>query len=74
MGRDAIFLSNGHIDQLVESVYPHKIQSFSELGAQATTEMISFLGIGVCMVVRILTQVIESLCVLHYSAGSLSKS
>jgi hypothetical protein len=67
-------LSNGHIDQLVESVYPHKIQLFSELGAQATTEMIPLLGIGVCMITRIPTQVIEDLCVLHYGAGSLGKS
>jgi hypothetical protein len=64
-------LSNGHIDQLVESVYPHKIQSFSELGAQAMTKTIPLLGIGVCMITRILTQVIEDLCILHYGAGSL---
>jgi hypothetical protein len=67
-------LSNGHVDQLIESVCLNQIQSFFELGVQATTEMISLLGIGVCMVTRIPTQVIEGLCVLHYSAGSLGKS
>jgi hypothetical protein len=38
------------------------------------TETISLLGIGVCMMTHILTQVIKGLCVLHYSAGSLGKS
>jgi hypothetical protein len=36
-------------------------------------ESISFLGIRVCMITRVLAQVIESLCVLKYSAASLSK-
>jgi hypothetical protein len=48
--------------------------SIFELGVQATMEMISLLGIGVCMITRILTQVIEGLCILHYGAGSLGKS
>jgi hypothetical protein len=52
----------------------NKIQSLFELGVQATTETISLLGIGVCMITRILTQVIEGLCILHYGAGSLVKS
>jgi hypothetical protein len=58
----------------LKSVYPHKIQSFFELGAQATTETIPLLGVSVYMIARILTQVIKGLCVLHYSAGSLGKS
>jgi hypothetical protein len=74
MGCNAIFLSNGDVDQLVESVFLNKIQLFFELGVQATTETISLLGIGVCMITRIATHVIESLCVLHYGAGSLGKS
>jgi hypothetical protein len=36
-------------------------------------ESISFLGVRVSMIARILAQVIESLCVLKYSAASLSK-
>jgi hypothetical protein len=36
-------------------------------------ELISFLGIRVSMIARILAQVIESLCVLKYSAVSFSK-
>jgi hypothetical protein len=35
--------------------------------------MISFAGITVRMVSRILAQVVENLCVLHNSAGSLSQ-
>jgi short-subunit dehydrogenase len=67
-------LGNGHVDQLIESVGLNQIQSFLELGVQAMTEMISLLGISVCMITRILTQVIEDLCILHYGAGSLGKS
>jgi hypothetical protein len=37
------------------------------------TESISFLGVRVSMIARVLAQVIESLCVLKYSAASLSK-
>jgi hypothetical protein len=36
-------------------------------------ESISFLGIRVSMIARVLAQVIESLCILKYSAVSLSK-
>jgi hypothetical protein len=32
------------------------------------------MGISVCMITCVLTQVIEELCILHDSAGSLSQS
>jgi hypothetical protein len=35
--------------------------------------MISFAGISVCMITRILAQVVEDLCILHDGAGSLSQ-
>jgi hypothetical protein len=66
-------LSNGHVDQLVETISPYQIQSFFKFGVQASAKAISFAGITVCMVSRILAQVIESLCVLHDGAGSLSQ-
>jgi hypothetical protein len=36
-------------------------------------ESISFLGVRISMIARIMAQVIESLCVLKYNAASLSK-
>jgi hypothetical protein len=73
VGRDAVFLSDGHVDQLVESVGLYQIQSFFQLGIQASTKMIMFAGISVRMISRILAQVVEGLCVLHDSAGALSQ-
>jgi hypothetical protein len=66
-------LGNGHVDQFIEVFSPNQIQAFLQLGVQSTTESISFLGIRVSMIARILAQVIESLCVLKYSAVSLGK-
>jgi hypothetical protein len=67
-------LSNDHIDQFVEVVSPYQVQPFLKLCIQATVETISFMGISVRMITRVLTQVIESLCILHDSAGSLGQS
>jgi hypothetical protein len=72
VGRDAIFLSNGHIDQLIEIVGPYQIQSFLKFGIQASTKTISFVGIIVRMVSCILAQVVKDLCILQNGAGSLS--
>jgi hypothetical protein len=36
-------------------------------------ETITFAGISVCMITRILVQVIEDLCILQNGAGSLSQ-
>jgi hypothetical protein len=66
-------LSDGHIDQFIEVVGLYQIQSFLKFGVQASTEAISFAGVSVCMITRILAQVVEDLCILHDSAGSLSQ-
>jgi hypothetical protein len=66
-------LGDGHIDQLIEGVGLYQIQSFLKLGVQASTETIMFAGISVCMITRILAQVVEDLCILHDGAGSLSQ-
>jgi hypothetical protein len=66
-------LGDGHIDQLIESVGLHQIQSFLKLGVQASAEMITSAGISVRMITRILAQVIEDLCILHDGASSLSQ-
>jgi hypothetical protein len=65
-------LSNGHVDQLIETTGPYQIQSFFKFGVQASAKVISFAGITIHMVSRILAQVVENLCVLHDGAGSLS--
>jgi hypothetical protein len=66
-------LSNGHVDQFIEIIGPYQIQSFFKFGVQASAKTISFAGIIVRMVSRILAQVIEDFCVLHDGAGSLSQ-
>jgi hypothetical protein len=52
-------LGDGHIDQLIEGVGLYQIQSFLKLGVQASMEAISLTGISVCMITRVLAQVIE---------------
>jgi hypothetical protein len=73
VGWDAVFLSDGHVDQLIEIIGPYPIQSFFKFGVQASAKTISFAGITVRMVSRVLAQVVENLCVLHDGAGSLSQ-
>jgi hypothetical protein len=67
-------LSNGHIDQFVEVVGPYQVQPFLKLCIQAKAETIPFTGISVRMITHVLTQVIENLCILNDSAGSLGQS
>jgi hypothetical protein len=66
-------LGNGHIDQFIEVISPYQIQLLLKLGIQASTEAISFADVSVCMITRVLAQVMENLCILHDSAGSLSQ-
>jgi hypothetical protein len=66
-------LSNGHVDQLIKIVGLYQIQSFFKFGIQASAKTISFAGITVRMISRVLAQVVKNLCVLHDSAGSLSQ-
>jgi hypothetical protein len=66
-------LSNGHVDKLVKIVGPYQIQLFFKFGIQASAKTISFAGITIRMVSRILAQVVEHLCILHNGAGSLSQ-
>jgi hypothetical protein len=61
---DAIFLSQGHVNKLTESICLYKVQTFFELSAQAPTETILLLGVIVSMITRILTQVVKSFCIL----------
>jgi hypothetical protein len=49
VGGNAILLSNGHVNQLIEIFCFHQIQPFLELGVQASTEAITFAGIRVRM-------------------------
>jgi hypothetical protein len=66
-------LSDGHVDQLIEIIGPYQIQSFFKFGAQASAKTISFAGIIVRMVSRVLAQVVKNLCILQDGAGSLSQ-
>jgi hypothetical protein len=66
-------LSNGHIDQFVEIIGPYQVLLFFKPCVKALIEAISLTGISVRMITRILAQVIESLCIMHNSAGSLGQ-
>jgi hypothetical protein len=64
MCHDAILLSKGHVNQLTEAICLYKVQTFFELSAQAPTEAVLLLGVTIYVIARVLTQVIESLCIL----------
>jgi hypothetical protein len=66
-------LDNGHIDQFIEVIGPYQVQPFLKLCVQASMEAISFAGISVRMITRVLAQVIEDLCILQNHAGPLSQ-
>jgi hypothetical protein len=61
---DAILLSQGHVNQLAEGICLYKVQTFSELSAQAPTETVLLLGVTICVIARVLTQVIKSLRIM----------
>jgi hypothetical protein len=65
-------LGDGHIDQLIKILGLYQIQLFLKFGVQASTETISFVGVCVRMITRVLAQVVEDLCIWHDGAGSLS--
>jgi hypothetical protein len=71
--RDAILLSQGHVNQLAEGICLYKVQTFFELSAQAPTETVLLLGVTIRVIARVLTQVIKSLCILQYGVGALSE-
>jgi hypothetical protein len=62
--RDAILLSQGYVNQLTEGICLYKVQTFFELSAQAPTEAVLLLVVTICVIARVLTQVIKSLCIL----------
>jgi hypothetical protein len=70
---NTIVLSGCHVYQLIETVGANKIKMPFELGVKTTTKTFLLLDISVCMMTRILAQVIEDLYVLKHSAGSLCK-
>jgi hypothetical protein len=74
VSHDAIFLSDGQVNQLIISVYLDRVQAVHEMGTKAFVEAITLLSIGVSVIARVLTKVIERLGILEYSAGTLSKS
>ena len=74
MYHDTIFLSNGHIDQLIISIRLNKVQAFLELGVEVMMKTVVLLGVSIRMMARVLAQVIEGLCILQNSTGSLIQS
>jgi hypothetical protein len=70
---NVIVLSDGLIHQLIKTVGADKVETLLELGVKTRAETILLPGIAVCMMTDILAQVIEDMCVLKHSAGSLCK-
>ena len=70
---NVVVLSNGHIYQLIITIGADKVERLLELGVETTLESILLLGISVCMMTGILTQVIKDLYILKHGAGSLCK-
>jgi hypothetical protein len=54
MCHDAIFLGQGHVNQLTKGIGLHKVQAFFELSAQAPMKMILLLGVTVSVITRAL--------------------
>jgi hypothetical protein len=52
--RDAILLTQGHVNQLAEGICLYKVQTFFEPSAQAPTEMVLLLGVTICVIARVL--------------------
>ena len=74
MCSNTVLSSNGQVDQLIVGIWLNKVQVFLELGIKAMTKTIALLGVCICMMARILAQIIEGLCILKNSAGSLIQS
>jgi hypothetical protein len=74
VSHDAIFRSDGQVNQLIISVYLDGVQAVLELGTKSSAEAITLLSIGVSVIARIPIKVIESLGILEYVAGTLSES
>jgi fumarate reductase subunit D len=61
VSHDAIFVSDGQVNQLIISVYLDRVQAVLELGTKASAEAITLLSIGVSVIARVLIKVIEIL-------------
>ena len=53
---DTIFLSNGHVDQLIIRIWLNKVQAFLELGVEAMTKIVVLPGVSIRMMARVLAQ------------------
>ena len=74
MCSNTIFLCNGHIHQLIISIWLNKVQAFLELSIEATTKTVALLDVSIRMMARVLAKMIEDLCILKNSAGPLIQS
>jgi hypothetical protein len=66
-------LGDSHVDQLIVAVGPDGVETITELSAEPPPEPVSLLLICICMVSRILAQVIKSLGILQHCPVALSE-
>jgi hypothetical protein len=70
---NAVLLGDSHVDQLIVTIGPDGVETITELSAEPPPEPVSLLFIRICVISRILAQVIKSLGILQHCPVSLSE-
>jgi hypothetical protein len=70
---NAVLLGDSHVDQLVVAVGPDCVETIPELSAEPPSESVPLLLICICMISRILAQVIKGLGILQHCPVALSE-
>jgi hypothetical protein len=68
---NTVLLGDGQVDQLIEAISPDSVETLPQHGIKTPAEAVSLLLIRISMITCVLAQVIESLSILQYRAGSL---
>jgi hypothetical protein len=68
---NTVLLGDGQVDQLIETISPDTVETFTQLGVETPAEAVSLLLVGISMITCVLAQVIEGLSILQYRVGSL---
>jgi hypothetical protein len=73
VSQSKIFLRDGQFDQLIVAIGPNSIEILTELSAEASLEPVPLLINRICMVARILAQIIEGMYILEHYVIPLGK-
>jgi hypothetical protein len=64
VGYDAVFQWNGKVDQYIVAVCIDSVEALTKLGVEPSLETVPLIFIRVCMITRVLAQVIKGLSIL----------